>query len=231
MNENTIRTHSMIVVLCILISLSPLTCAGGGPWNKETLSQPPNTYTASGFESEGLEALFYEGLLLTPALANALLAAALLGLGLQTRFPSWTLSAMAGLAVGGAVLLRASMLLLVPALGLAVFLLHRDRQSSRHRGRRILAGLVLVGGSAVVFMPFVLWLIRKDKSAFVDDHGREVVNLLISMVVFAATVITVVTIPFVIAWVITMVINLIRGAIAASNGQYFRYPMIIRFIS
>jgi uncharacterized Tic20 family protein len=91
-----------------------------------------------------------------------------------------------------------------------------------------LAGLAF---APLVFMPFVLWLIRKDKSAFVDDHGREVVNLLISMIVFAATVITVITIPFVIAWVIAMAVNLIRGAVAASNGQYFRYPMILRFIS
>jgi len=83
----------------------------------------------------------------------------------------------------------------------------------------------------LVFMPFVLWLIRKDKSAFVDDHGREVVNMLITMLVFSILTVLVIPIPFVIIWVIIMVINLIRGAVAASNGQYFRYPMILRFIS
>jgi uncharacterized Tic20 family protein len=82
-----------------------------------------------------------------------------------------------------------------------------------------------------VLTPVVLWLIRKDKSAFVDDHGREVVNLLISAVVFAASSIFVITAPFVVIWVVMMLVNLIRGAIAASNGEYFRYPMIIRFIS
>ena len=83
----------------------------------------------------------------------------------------------------------------------------------------------------LVFLPLVLWLIRKDKSAFVDDHGREVVNMLISMLVFSILTVLVIPIPFVILWVIVMVVNLIRGAVAASNGQYFRYPMILRFIS
>jgi uncharacterized Tic20 family protein len=82
-----------------------------------------------------------------------------------------------------------------------------------------------------VLTPIVLWLIRRDKSAFVDDHGREVVNLMISAVVFAASSIFVITVPFVVIWVVMMLVNLIRGAIAASNGEYFRYPMIIRFIS
>ena len=71
----------------------------------------------------------------------------------------------------------------------------------------------------------------QDKSAFVDDHGREVVNMLITMLVVAILIPLVIPIPFVILWVIIMVINLIRGAVAASNGQYFRYPMILRFIS
>ena len=33
------------------------------------------------------------------------------------------------------------------------------------------------------------------------------------------------------AWHIVIIIAQVRGAVAASNGQYFRYPMIIRFIS
>jgi uncharacterized Tic20 family protein len=82
-----------------------------------------------------------------------------------------------------------------------------------------------------VFTPVVLWLIRKDKSAFVDDHGREVVNMLLTMIIFAFATVTIIAVPFVLIWVVVMLVNLIRGAIAASNGEYFRYPMIIRFIS
>ena len=32
-------------------------------------------------------------------------------------------------------------------------------------------------------------------------------------------------------WVVITLINLIRGATAAGSGEYFRYPMVIRFLS
>ena len=83
----------------------------------------------------------------------------------------------------------------------------------------------------LVITPLVLWLIRKDKSSYVDDHGREVVNMLLTGLVVSLLTFTVIAIPFIIAWVIVMMINMVRGAITASNGEYFRYPMIIRFIS
>ncbi len=35
-----------------------------------------------------------------------------------------------------------------------------------------------------ILAPLVLWLIRKDESPFVDDHGREMLNALLSFVVY-----------------------------------------------
>jgi uncharacterized Tic20 family protein len=83
----------------------------------------------------------------------------------------------------------------------------------------------------LIVAPLVLWLMRRDKSAFVDDHGREMVNVLITMLIISASSIFLFTIPFVIAWVIVTMINQIRAAVAASNGEYFRYPMTFRFLS
>ncbi|MHC5028075.1 MAG: DUF4870 domain-containing protein [Planctomycetota bacterium] len=87
--------------------------------------------------------------------------------------------------------------------------------------------------AATVFLPLglaplVLWLIRKDKSSFIDDHGREVVNFGLSMLLFTVVLCWTIVVP--IALFIVAVVNLIRGAIAASNGEYFRYPMTIRFL-
>jgi len=31
-------------------------------------------------------------------------------------------------------------------------------------------------------------------------------------------------------WLIVAVISVIRGCVAASNGEYFRYPLTIRFV-
>jgi uncharacterized Tic20 family protein len=84
----------------------------------------------------------------------------------------------------------------------------------------------------LVLTPLVLWLIRKDESVFVDDHGREVINFGISFVllhlILAVTVVGVVLWP--VLWIVG-IINLIRGAVAAGSSEYFRYPLTIRFIT
>ena len=83
----------------------------------------------------------------------------------------------------------------------------------------------------LILAPLVLWLIRKDKSLFVDDHGRETINALISFfiyhVVLIITVIGIVALPAL--WIVG-VVSLIRGAVAAGRGDFFRYPMTMRFI-
>jgi len=87
--------------------------------------------------------------------------------------------------------------------------------------------------------PVVLWLIRKDHSRFVDDHGREMTNVLINSVIitvaaaiFSLPVITlIITIPAVAIWYVVIIISQIRAAVAASKGEYFRYPMVMRFLT
>jgi uncharacterized Tic20 family protein len=79
-----------------------------------------------------------------------------------------------------------------------------------------------------LFTPLVLWLVRKDRSPFNDDHGREVVNFGISYVIFTILLGWTIVVP--IALAIVAVVSLIRGAIAASRNEYFRYPLTIRFL-
>jgi len=85
-------------------------------------------------------------------------------------------------------------------------------------------------GPFALAIPLVLWLVRKDKSVFADDHGRETTNFLMSFLVLhvllAITIIGIALIP--VLWVVAIV-NMIRGAIAASQNEYFRYPVTIRF--
>ena len=106
----------------------------------------------------------------------------------------------------------------------------RNYAVSMHLASLVLA--VLGAGILMVLGPLVLWLIRRDHSPFDDDHGREVMNFGISFflwhIVTAITVIGLVLWP--VLWIVAIVNN-IRGAIAAGNGEYFRYPMTIRFLS
>ena len=83
-----------------------------------------------------------------------------------------------------------------------------------------------------LLVPLVLWLVHKDKSAYVDDHGREMMNVyLTGLVLVPVCMVTIIGIPLAIAWVIATFIGFIRGALAASRREYFRYPMTIRFLS
>src|SRR5262245_2208773 len=91
-----------------------------------------------------------------------------------------------------------------------------------------LAGLVF---GPLVVTPVVLWLLRRDKSAYVDDHGGEMVNGLLSFTLYnillAISVVGLVALP--VLYVLS-IINVVRGAVAAGRGEYFRYPMTIRFL-
>lgn len=84
----------------------------------------------------------------------------------------------------------------------------------------------------LIFAPLVMWLIRKDDSSFVDDHGREIINFwLSSIVIFVVCLISLVGVLFIPVQMVIILVSLIRGAVAASNGEYFRYPMTIRFLN
>ncbi len=107
-----------------------------------------------------------------------------------------------------------------------------DRHWSMWTHLSVLLAFMVVGPLAAV-APLVMWLSRRDSSAFIDDHGREVMNMSITgVLLFLLGLLTggigmIVWIP----WAIVTLIALIRGAVAASNGEYFRYPMTIRFLS
>ncbi len=86
-------------------------------------------------------------------------------------------------------------------------------------------------GPFALAIPLVLWLVRKDHSRFAADHGKETVNFLMSFVVLhlllAVTIIGLALWP--VLWVVS-VVNVVRGSMAASRGEYFRYPVTIRFL-
>ncbi|MHC4128017.1 MAG: DUF4870 domain-containing protein [Planctomycetota bacterium] len=84
----------------------------------------------------------------------------------------------------------------------------------------------------LMFTPIILWVIRKDESAFNDDHGREMTNALISFVLYhLAAFVTVIGLIALPVLYVLAIINMIRGAVAAGKGEFFRYPLTIRFIS
>ena len=74
----------------------------------------------------------------------------------------------------------------------------------------------------------------RDRSRFVDDQGKEALSLQIflALVYVVGVVTSVVAIGFLIllaAWILATVLG-IQGAIVASRGEPYRYPLTWRII-
>lgn len=82
--------------------------------------------------------------------------------------------------------------------------------------------------------PLILWLLKKDESLNLDNHGREVLNFQISWSIYAlfSSILIFVLVGFAmlavlgITWIILMVI----GGLKARQGELYRYPITIRFL-
>ncbi len=85
-----------------------------------------------------------------------------------------------------------------------------------------------------VIAPLVVWLLHKDRSAFLDRHGKEALNfqitLLIAFVVSFVLWIVIIGILLTIAVWITGLVFMILATIKAANFEDYRYPLSIRFL-
>jgi uncharacterized protein len=82
--------------------------------------------------------------------------------------------------------------------------------------------------------PLVIYLVKKDESAFVGDQAKEVLNFHLSVLIYliAGVLSCFVLIGFVLlpALGVFVLVVTIMGAIAAYDGKAFRYPLCIRFL-
>jgi uncharacterized Tic20 family protein len=92
----------------------------------------------------------------------------------------------------------------------------------------------LFTGVGFLIAPIIIWQIQKDKSAYIDYHGKEAVNFQITIALATAVsfLLMFVLIGFVLVWIVGVVwlVFTIIAAIKANNGEYYRYPLSIRFI-
>lgn len=90
--------------------------------------------------------------------------------------------------------------------------------------------------SVPVVVTLILWLVKKNESPFIDDHGRESLNMQISLVIYSIASVFLGFLTCGIAWALSGVILIgaivfaILGATAANRGEYYRYPAVIRFL-
>lgn len=83
---------------------------------------------------------------------------------------------------------------------------------------------------APILVSLVMWQSRRHDSPFIDDHGREALNFQISLFP-VAIMLTLLTCGL--GLLLVPVLTIGSGVVAlraANRGEYFRYPMCIRFI-
>lgn len=119
------------------------------------------------------------------------------------------------------------------------------------------AGLLIPLGN--ILGPLIVWLLRREESEFANDQGKESLNFQISISIYLLGIVTFVivlglvsllavaggapevglSIPFALLLLVVFVtviiavfsvIAVIIGAVRAGEGQYYRYPLNIRFI-
>ena len=89
-----------------------------------------------------------------------------------------------------------------------------------------------------IIIPFLIWLIKGDESAFVNEQAREALNFQISLFIYGVIsvmlIFTIIGIPIaIIAFIIFIITNIIcsiKGAVRTSKGLEYKYPMNLRLI-
>ena len=86
--------------------------------------------------------------------------------------------------------------------------------------------------------PLIMWLVKKDEMAFVDDQGKESLNfqITVTVAVFVLGVLSFIpivgciTLLALLAACVGAVVLVIIASVKAAAGEPYRYPMTIRFI-
>ncbi|MBK7103772.1 MAG: DUF4870 domain-containing protein [Ignavibacteriae bacterium] len=93
-------------------------------------------------------------------------------------------------------------------------------------------GFVIPFGNVIA--PLLIWILKKDESAFINDQGKEALNFQISVTIYAfisiILVFLLIGIPILIALAIFVLIFVIIASINSYDGKAYRYPLTIRLI-
>ena len=99
-----------------------------------------------------------------------------------------------------------------------------------------IATVTHLGGTVFSFIPaLIVWVLKKEDSAYIADQAREALNFQITVLIaqFIAAILAWVLIGFIlipIIWILNVVFCII-AAIASSKGKTYRYPLCLRLIN
>lgn len=96
-----------------------------------------------------------------------------------------------------------------------------------------LSGFIVPFGS--VLGPLIVWQVKKNEMAFVDDQGKEALNfqitLLLEMLVAGLLCFVLIGLLLLPAVMLYGLVMTIIGGVQANNGVRYRYPLTLRLIT
>lgn len=100
---------------------------------------------------------------------------------------------------------------------------------------RLFAALIYVTSLfTTIIGPLIIWILKKDQSSFVDYHGRQYFNFIISYFIYSviAGILTLVFIGMIILPIlgIAAFVFTIIAAVKAYEGSEYRIPFIFRIL-
>ena len=107
----------------------------------------------------------------------------------------------------------------------------RTRQTALYLHLSLLVGIIVPIAGLIV--PIVIWQVKKNELPLINTHGKNVVNWIISEIIYSFVcfllVFVLIGIPLAIGLGIIGIVFPIIGAIKGYRGEAWKYPMAIPF--
>jgi len=85
-----------------------------------------------------------------------------------------------------------------------------------------------------LILPVIMWLAFRDKSSIIDRHGKNIINWIISLIIYIAAAaiasLVLIGIPVLIVLIISSLVFPIFGAIKANDNEFYKYKWAMEFI-
>lgn len=86
-----------------------------------------------------------------------------------------------------------------------------------------------------IIAPILIWQLNKDKIPGLDAHGKMVVNWMLSAIVYGIVSVVLIFVFFIgliplLGLMIAGIAFPIIGGIKANNGEFWEYPLTIKFL-
>ena len=99
-----------------------------------------------------------------------------------------------------------------------------------------LFGFMVPGLNIVI--PLVIWLMQRDRSPYIEHHARESLNFQITITLLATLwfilkllLVGFLLLPLVPVIIVVVLVFMVRAAMKAGSGEFYRYPVSLRLVS